>query len=500
MRLLLSKIGRKWKALWSDSEDTGSLVARGATLLFASRMTIKIIQFVRTVVLARLLFPNDFGLFGLASISLGLVDTFFQSGFNSALVREKGDITKYLNSAWTVGIVRNTILAITIFFFAPFAGVFFNNDTIVPFMKVLAIATFFIGFENIGIILFQKEMQFNRYFFLNISIVVLEVVSVIIAAFFFRNAWALVFGAIVNRFFSVLLSYIFHPYRPKFEWNRKHIRHLFLYGKWVWAISIIGYLVSQGDNLTIGKMLTPADLGLYQPAFALAFLPAGEIARVFGNILFPLFSKIQGDKELLKKSFIKVARIIFAITIPASFGLLALAPEIVLNIYGERWLGMVPILSVLIFYGLIKSFEFVVSPLFMGVGKPKISTTSLFSQFITMLVLVVPMTSLFGAVGTAWAVLLGSIVAQSFLFFAVRREIHLGFRGFGEIGGISLLSAFLMYVVILGTKHISPISGVPNLFLFIFYGMVVYAIALFSIDFMFGKNMYNSLVWIKKNL
>ncbi len=497
---MFSKILRKWKNLWSDAEDTGSAVVRGATLLFTTRMTIKVLQFVRTIILARLLFPNDFGLFGMAAVSLGFVDTFFQSGFNAALVREKGNVNEYLNSAWTTGVLRNAVLSVAIFFLAPLAGAFFHNETIVPFARALALATFIAGFENIGIVLLQKEMRFNQNFRFNVSIVLLEVVSVIIAAFFLRNAWALVLGAIANRFFATVLSYVFHPYRPKFEWNTKRIRHLFSYGRWVWAMSIIGYLVSQGDNITVGKMLAPADLGFYQAAFALALLPSGEIARSFGNILFPLFSKIENDKEFLRRSFIRVARIIFAITIPASFGLLALAPEIVSIIYGERWLGMVPILSVLIFYGLIKSFEFVVNPLFLGVGKPKISAASLFSQFAAMFVLIVPLTARYGASGTAFAVLSGSIAAQGILLFAIRREIGFGFSGLVETIWLPFLSAFLMYVALAGTKSLFPVLGAPGLFLSVLYGVGIYVAALFSLDFLFGKNMYNSVIWIKKNL
>lgn len=500
MKTLVSKTLKKWKSLWSDAEDTGSAVARGATLLFATRMTIKFLQFIRTVILARLLFPNDFGLFGMAVVSLGLVDTFFQPGLNSALVREKGNVYEYLNSAWTMAVLRNTILLAAIFFLAPLVGLFFHNETIVPFVRVLALAPFIAGFENIGAVLFQKEMQFNKNFQFLVSIVLLEVIFVVVAAFFLRSAWALVFAAVAYRLFGTILSYIFHPYRPKFEWNMKRIRHLFSYGKWMWAMSIIGYFVSQGDNITVGKMLTPSDLGFYQAAFALALLPSGEIARSFGNILFPLFSRIGHDKEFLKRSFVRVARIIFAVTIPASFGLFALAPEIVSNVYGERWLGMVPILSILIFYGLIKSFEFVVSPLFLGVGKPKTSAVSLFSQFAVMLILIVPFTAKFGAPGTAFAVLLGSIVAQGILLFAVRREIGFGFRGLADIAWLPFLSAFLMYTAIAGTKSVFPILGVSGLFFFVLYGAGVYVVVLFSLDFLFGKNMYNSFLWIKKNI
>jgi O-antigen/teichoic acid export membrane protein len=500
MQILFSKLAKKLKNLWRDSEDTGSLVVRGAVLLFSSRIAIKAIQFVRTVILARLLFPDDFGLFGIAAVTIGFADTLFQSGLNSAIIREKGNVEKYLDSVWTVNIIRNTLLALIIFFCAPLAGAFFNNEAIIPFVRVLALVTFIIGFENIGIVLLQKEMRFGRKILLDVSIIILEVVSVIFFAFVLRNAWALVFGSLANRIFAVVLSYVFLPYRPRFEWRGEFLRHLFSYGKWVWFMSIMGYFVAQGDNLIIGKMLTPADLGVYSLAFALALLPAVEVGRVVGNVLFPLFSKIQDDEELLRRAFIRISRVIFAITLPASFGLLALAPEIVANVYGERWLGMVPILSVLIFYGLIKSFEYIASPFFMGVGKPKISSFSLFSQFAVMFVFIVPLTFYYDVKGTAFAVLLGGIAAQTVLLFAMRREIHLGFQGFGAIGGISLASALFMYTVIIETKSFFPVVGVSGLLLSIFYGALVYAVALFALDFLFGKKMYNSLIWIKKSL
>ncbi len=500
MRERIIKISKKWKGLWQDSENAGSSVARGGVIVFFSRISMKAIYFIRTIILARLLFPHDFGLFGLASVSLALFDTFFQSGFNSALIHEKGDSRKYLDVAWTIGVVRNAFLATLFFFAAPFVGVFFHNAEVVPLIKVLALSMFVIGFENIGIVLFQKELRFNKSFFYNITIIVCEVVGALIAAFFLRNAWALVVGALVNRVSAVILSYLMSSYRPRFSFDFRSAQYLFRYGKWMWLLSVIGYFVSQGDNLTIGKMFSTTDLGYYQLAFGLALLPSIEISRSLGGVLFPTFSKIREDKEVLRRSFIRSARFILSLTIPASVGLILLSREIVLFVYGERWLPMIPILSVLAIYGFIKSFEYIVTPLLMGVGKPRISGIGASLQLFVMAVAIIPLALSLGLVGVAWAVFLGGLASQTFLLFAVRKEITLGLRGIGEVVGLPLFASLIMGLVLLFLQYFLPVKHAWQLFLFVFGGALIYFIALLGADRFSGKKMYNSLLWIKQNL
>lgn len=495
------KIKDKFLGLWGESEALGKKVARGGVLIFIGRFAVKSIYFVKTIILARLLFPNDFGLFGMAALAIGITDTLFQTGFNSAIVQHKDEVDKHLNSAWTYGLLRNLFVSLLMFFVAaPLAGRFFNNETVVIFVRVLALPVFIAGFENIGIVLLQRNLQFNKKIFFDITSVIGEVVFTIGAAVIFRNAWALIVGSIANRFFMVIFSYVFHPYRPKFNLDLEGAKHLFRYGRWISLVSIITFLVGQGDNITVGKLLGAQDLGFYQLSFTLGMLPAMEFARVLGTILFPLFSKIQNDHQLLRTSFVRVMRIIFALIVPASTGLFVLAPEIVHFVYGERWSPMVPILRVIILLGFLKSFEQVVTPLFLGIGKPKINLFILIFQSIIMFSLIIPLTKVYGPVGTGWAVVISTLVSQLTMLLMVRKEINLGLKGFFEIFKLAVLASGLMYISIFYLKKMIVIDNLAVFLSFIFLGAAAYALFIFTLDRIFGRKIFNSLNWIKKSI
>jgi len=497
---LFQKAAIKFRGVWRDSENLNHRAARSGAIVFGARVLTKGIQLVRTVVLARLLFPHDFGLFGMASLSLGLLDTFLQTGMNASVIQEKEDVKRYLNSAWTFNVLRNTFVAVLVFLSAPYFGSFFENEIIIPFIQVLSLSIFIAGFENIGIVLFQRELRYNKKFYFDTAIVLTEVLSAIILAFVLRSPWALVLSTVLYRLAGVIFSFIIHPYRPRFEFDWAKIKHLLGFGKWVGFMAIVGYLVSQGDNLAVGKLLGSEQLGYYQLAFGLGIFPAIEIARVLGGVLFPLFSRIRHDAELLRRTFITSSRLIFSVTIPASLGILILSPHIVRYIYGERWLPMVPILSIIVVYGLFKSVEYVLSPLLLGMGRSKLSAFSSLMQFAVMFSLILPFAKWWGTVGVAWSVLVGGFVAQSLFVLSVRKEINLGLAGFFEIIQSPLVCGLIMYLVLNLSLSFWAINSLPLLLLYVGSGALIYFAFLYLFDKWQGQPIYQSLLWIKKSL
>ena len=416
----LKDLKNRFFNIWKTTDDTGQQVARGSILVLLSRVLIKSLQLIKTIILARLLFPEDFGLFGLASLTMTFVGTIFQHGFNTALVHHKESNSKYLNGAWTVNILRNTLVALVLFFIAPnLAAGFFNNINVIPFIKVLAIIVFFEGFQNIGVILLNKELRFNKKFFYDISAVFIEISAVIIAAFYLRSPWALLIGVAFGKFADIILSYVFHSYRPRFKFNLEVTKQLFKFGKWIGLAGIITFITRQGDAIMIGKLLTTYDLGLYSLALSLGTLPSTEISKVMGNVLFPFFSKIQNDLELLKSSFIRLFRVLYAFIIPALIGIFTLNNEIVYIVYGSKWTAMIPILNIVLIIAILRSFELIVNPLFLGIGKPKINTYILTIQSIIMFSLIVPLAKMFGVVGIALSVASSLLISQSILFFKI---------------------------------------------------------------------------------
>ena len=340
--------------IWSPYDTVEQGAVRGGVLSFSGRLVMKALQFGKTIILARLLFPEDFGLFALASVALGITEILIQPSFNAALIHEKGDVKKYFNSVWTANIIRSAVLAAVIILVAPFYAQFFDAPEATNIVRVLAFILIITSFENVGVVLMQKDMLFRRKFFYDISYVLAEVLVVIIAAYYLRSPWALVIGSLGGRLAMVLFSYLLHPYRPRLELNWRDIAHLFKFGKWMWGVAILGFVMSRGDLMVIGKVLNEAELGYYQLALALALLPAIELGRVLSVVLFPFFAKIQEDISRLAQLFIGNIRLVYALIWPLTLGFVALGEEFIGLFYGDRWLPMFPIASIAIFLGVTR--------------------------------------------------------------------------------------------------------------------------------------------------
>jgi O-antigen/teichoic acid export membrane protein len=500
MDLSFLNIRRKFFSAWRSSDKTGQQVARGSFLIFTERFFIKILYFARTVILARLLFPNDFGLFGMATLAMNILGAFTNPSFSSAIVQKKDVSKEELDSAWTIYFIRGLVLAAVLYLSAPLAGIFFHNSAVVPFVKILALMYLIMGFESFGATLLQKEMRFNRVFIYDMSGVIVEVVVTIIAAFILRNAWALLLGAVANRIVSTVMSYAIHSSRPRLNFNLGNVKRLFEFGKWLSVGGILSFFVSQGDNLMVGKLLDATALGFYQLAFALGTLPAVEIARSLGNILFPLYSKIQKDRQLLSAFFIKISRLVFALIIPASFGLAVLAKETVGFVYGSRWLPMVPILYIVLALALLKVIDYLINPLFVGIGRPKTTTLVSVFQAIVMFSLIVPLTHKYGMVGTGLAVLISLLFAEIIFLLKLRKEINLNFWVLAKITALPAAGSLVMVAMLQLFKKIIFPDTIVIFISYIAAGIIIYFGALFVLDMVFGRRFYESIIWIKKNI
>ncbi len=167
-------------------------VVRGGMWVFALRITSRLFQLARTIVIARLLAPSDFGVFGIALLAMSALSTFSQTGFNAALVQKKQDTKHYLDTAWTVQAIRGGVLALIAFAIAPYVAAFFDAPAAKRILQVIALSVLLQGFTNIGVVYFQKELQFHKQFIYQLSGTLADIGVAISAAFLLRSVWALV--------------------------------------------------------------------------------------------------------------------------------------------------------------------------------------------------------------------------------------------------------------------------------------------------------------------
>lgn len=160
---------------------------------FALQIMSRGLSFIRIIILARLLAPDDFGLIGIVLLMMGILESFTQFGFTQALIQRKGDIQSYLNTAWTVGIVRGLALGGILFASAPLIASFFDAPAVRAMVQVIAAALILKGLENPGMLYLTKELQFRRLLVYQIAVTIAELGTAIAAAIILQNAWALVY-------------------------------------------------------------------------------------------------------------------------------------------------------------------------------------------------------------------------------------------------------------------------------------------------------------------
>ena len=178
-------------------------ILQGTVLTVAMRWTDRLIGLISTLILARLLVPEDFGIIAMASLAIGLADVMLDLGVNIALIQNRNVTQAHFNTAWTLRLIQTAIATLLVLATAPLAAEYFKNDRLQPVLQVLAFSILISGFENIGIIRFQKEMQFGaefRFMFLRRMAGFLVTIG---AAWFLHSYWALVIGTLAGRVIGV---------------------------------------------------------------------------------------------------------------------------------------------------------------------------------------------------------------------------------------------------------------------------------------------------------
>ena len=223
-------------------------------------------------------------------------------------------------------------------------------------------------------------------------------------------------------------------------------------------------------------------LGYYINAYFFANLPATHITSVLGQLIFPTYSHYNQNQEKLNRLFLRSLKVVAFITIPASFGILALSDEIASVLLGEIWIPMVPALKILVFFGLFRAVAACTGPLLNAMGKPNIVFWILFWKLTMIAIIIYPLTILYGISGTALAVTIPMSLEQIYLWFLIRRMTGIPMR---ELLGQMIrpvLLAGLMYGLIILLKTILPLTNIPLFFFYVLAGAFIYAVGVFIFD------------------
>ena len=380
------------------------------------------LSLVRTVVLARLLAPEDFGLFGITMLALSALQRFSQTGFDAALIQKRAETREDLDTAWVVQIGRGLLLGAILVVAAPQVAAFFEEPGAADLMRALAVVSVASGVQNVGVVYLRKELEFHRHFVFRLAGTLADLAAAVTAAVVLRSAWALLVGLVAGRVVRTVASYVIHPYRPRFRFDMERARELFGFGKYITAPSIVLFLLTEGDDALVGKVLGAAPLGLYQIAYRFSNAAATEITHVISDVTFPAYSRLQDRPERMNTGLRRTLGFTAFLSLPLAGFLGVLAPQLTGVFLGANWLPMVPAMQVMCLFGAMRAVGATFGPVYRAVGRVDVPLKISAVQLAVLAAIVYPLTVRWGILGTAAAITAAmsvSIVATSLMICRV---------------------------------------------------------------------------------
>ena len=394
---------------------------KGVSWVGAFRVSSRIVAFIRTIILARLLDPTAYGLFGIITLVVSFLEIFTETGVNVVLIQKRDEIDKYINTAWVVSIIRGTGMAIVIIALAGLISSFFQAPNAFNLLLLASLIPFIRGFINPSEVKFQKELKFSQEFWFRFAIFTLDSFTAIIFSLILRSAAGLVLGLISGAILEVIMSHVWLSPRPKFRFKGVQLREILSKGKWLTGASIFQFSFSQGDDIVVGRLLGASQLGIYQLAYNISGLPISEITDVFNRVLFPVYVKISADKNRLKRAFFKTTVTVSILATTLGVFIFLFSDPIVRVLLGDKWLAAIPILRILALFGVIQAINNSIHSLLLAIEGQKYVTVITFINTAGMLLPIIPLIQRFGLPGAPYAVLIGTLCALPITLFSLAK-------------------------------------------------------------------------------
>ncbi len=348
------------------SADILGRTARGAGWMVAFRLLNRLLGLASILILVRLLAPEDFGLVALAFSFVAAFEAFTTLGLEAQLIRSKELGRDLYDTAFTLNVIRSLGLAVLLVAAAQPIADWFSEPRLETVLWALAGMTVLGGFNNVAVVDFMRRMDFRREFALRALPRLVQAVCGIAFAILMASHWALLLALLANTICSVVLSYALRPYVPRLTlvaW-----RALFSVSFWTWVLAITHMLRDRLDNLVIGRLLGPSQVGIYTVSVEISYLPmsemVGPICRACGA---GFAATIRADaREETAGAFRRILALTALVALPTAFGISLVAGPVVLIVLGPNWAEAAGLVSVLSLAYLPVSFGMVAGALLMA--------------------------------------------------------------------------------------------------------------------------------------
>ena len=390
---------------------------------------IQLLRFISSIILARILFPEDFGLMGIAAIFINFAKRLANFGFSAALVQKKEIEKAHIDSMFWFNTTIYGLISVGIYMGAAVAGEFFKNPELKNILPFVALAFLIESLSSVPDAVLKRKLKFKILAFSRLLRNMVNITLAIVMAILGFGVWSLVWGIVIGNFVRLLYILKNSGWRPSFKFSLNHLKEMAGFGVGVSLANYLNFFIKNTDYFLIGKFLGVTPLGFYERAFNLVNMTRRRVARNIKGVLFATYSQIQDENERIRLGLNRVLKSVSILSYPVHVLLFFIAPALIFNLYGAKWIPTIKPLQIMCFSGIINSLVVVFPPVLMS-KKKVFSWTLLQIIYFIVLVIAILVALPYGISSIALAVALSSIIYLIGMIFITSKTIGFTFGDF----------------------------------------------------------------------
>jgi O-antigen/teichoic acid export membrane protein len=296
------------------------------------------LRLLNNLIMWRLLFPEAFGLMALVNVFFTGIYLFSDVGIGPSIVQhDRGDDPTYLNTAWTIQVIREFLVCSSAMLLAGPMAAFYNQPQLSTLIRAAALAALISGFNSTRLFTQTRRISLGRLTALDFASQTAGLVTMIVWAWFHRSIWALIVGSVASNAVRLVLSHTFLPgIRNRFRWDPASVRTLLRFGRWIFVSTMLTFMVMQSDRLVFGKVIPIGMLGVYSIASTWAGMAGTIVNRILNSVLFPLLSRLHSEGTDFSAAYLDARWPWMILAGWASAGMISGGPILIQLLYGAR--------------------------------------------------------------------------------------------------------------------------------------------------------------------
>ena len=469
-------------------------VVKGVFWSLLERLGGLIFKFILGITLARILMPEDFGIFGIVMVFMDVANELVQGGFGQAFIQKKNTSREDEATVFYFNLLISIAIYAGLWVLAPVIASFYNQFELTDIIRVMAVVVIIDALRVIKLASLVKAINFKKKTVVMLtSITLAGIISIILAVKGF-GIWALICNTLLSRLFNTIGLWIKSERIPLKNFSLKSLKTMFSFGSWLLVSSLISKLFQNINTLFIGKYFSPAILGFYNRSNQYKNMAVGQIFAAINTVTFPVFSLMQDNKEQLRNALRKFSQQVLLIILPIILTLFVVAKPFIILLLTEKWSPMIPYLQLFCIIGAIFPINAINAQILVAQGfsrlKFKITIIKVFLRIINIYT--------FYRFGVLY--ILAGEVLISFISLIINTHYTKKFLDYGLWDQIKDVKHYYIGGLIALLSGLTISFFLFNLYLLFILGIITTAGIFFLYQYVFNRKAFDVLMMLKDKI